>query len=84
VCWRFRQTASTCSPTASGNWAAYDETTLVYDQATGPFDKKVRVVYNEPSSRWARAGLVARETSNFGEARAAQEGGTRAVTRRSS
>jgi len=59
-----------------GNWAAYDETTLVYDQATGPFDKKVRVVYNEPSSRWARAGLVARETSNFGEARAAQEGGT--------
>ena len=58
-----------------GEWAAYDETTFVYEQITGDFDKEVRVEYQDPSSQWARAGLIARDVTNFGVDRAAQEGG---------
>ena len=58
-----------------GQWAAYDETTFVYEEVTGDFDKVVRVEYQDASSQWARAGLVVRDVTNFGVNRAAQEGG---------
>ena len=58
-----------------GEWASYDEATFVYEEITGDFDKKVRVEYQDPSSQWARAGLIARDVTNFGVDRAAQEGG---------
>jgi len=50
----------------NGEWGTYDETTFVYEQVTGDFDKKLRVEYQDASSQWARAGLIARETLNFG------------------
>lgn len=53
-------------------WASYDEATFVYEQITGDFDKEVRVEYNEPSSQWARAGLIVRDVTNFGVDRNAQ------------
>jgi hypothetical protein len=58
-----------------GQWAAYDETTFVYEEVTGDFDKVVRVEYQDASSQWARAGLVVRDVTNFGVNRTAQEGG---------
>jgi hypothetical protein len=58
-----------------GEWAAYDEATFVYEEITGDFDKKAQVVFQDLSSQWARAGLVARDVPNFGVGRAAQEGG---------
>jgi hypothetical protein len=58
-----------------GEWAMYDETTFVYEQVTGDFDKKLRVEYQDASSQWARAGLIARDVTNFGVDRATQEGG---------
>ena len=58
-----------------GEWGAYDETTFVYEQITGDFDKEVRVEYQDPSSQWARAGLIARDVTNFGVNRAAQQEG---------
>lgn len=59
----------------SGEWGAYDEATFVYEQITGDFDVEVRVEYQDASSQWARAGLIAREFLNFGVDRATQEGG---------
>lgn len=53
-------------------WANYDETTFVYEQVTGDFDKKVRVQYQDGSSTWARAGLIVRDVLNFGVDRATQ------------
>lgn len=55
-------------------WAAYDEATFVYEEITGDFDKEVRVEYQDPSSQWARAGLIARDVPNFGVNRATQAG----------
>ena len=55
-------------------WGSYDEATFVYEQITGDFDKKVRVEYQDPSSQWARAGLIARDVTNFGVGRDAQTG----------
>jgi hypothetical protein len=55
-------------------WATYDESTFVYQQVTGDFDKKVRVEYQDGSSQWARAGLIAREVTNFGVDRNTQTG----------
>ena len=55
-------------------WGAYDEATFVYEQVTGDFDKEVRVEYQEPSSQWARAGLIVRDVTNFGVNRALQQG----------
>jgi hypothetical protein len=49
-----------------GEWNNYDETTFVYEQITGDFDKQLRVEYQDLSSQWARAGLVVREVTNFG------------------
>lgn len=56
-------------------WATYDETTFVYEEVTGDFDKKLRVEYQDASSQWARAGLIVRDVLNFGVDRATQEGG---------
>lgn len=56
-------------------WASYDEATFVYEEITGDFDKKLRVEYQDASSQWARAGLIARDVTNFGVDRATQEGG---------
>ena len=50
----------------NGEWGTYDETTFVYEQVTGDFDKKLRVEYQDASSQWARAGLIARDALNFG------------------
>ncbi|MCP5517293.1 MAG: Ig-like domain-containing protein [Verrucomicrobiales bacterium] len=58
-----------------GEWAAYDEATFVYEELTGDFDKKLRVEFQDNSSQWARAGLIARDVPNFGVDRATQEGG---------
>ncbi len=58
-----------------GEWASYDEATFVYEQVTGNFDKEVRVEFQDASSTWARAGIIARDVPNFGVNRAAQEGG---------
>ncbi|HTL59428.1 MAG TPA: PA14 domain-containing protein [Candidatus Limnocylindrales bacterium] len=58
-----------------GEWASYDEATFVYEQLTGDFDKKLRVEYQDGSSQWSRAGLIARDVLNFGVDRAAQTGG---------
>ena len=57
-----------------GEWGTYDETTFVYEQVTGDFDKEVRVEYVQPSSQWGRAGLIVRDVPNFGVNRAAQTG----------
>jgi hypothetical protein len=56
-------------------WATYDEATFVYEEITGDFDKKLRIEYQDASSQWARAGLIAREVTNFGVDRGTQEGG---------
>jgi hypothetical protein len=56
-------------------WAAYDESVTVYEAITGDFDKVVRVEYQDNSSQWARAGVIAKDVLNFGVNRAAQTGG---------
>jgi len=43
-------------------WSNYDELTMVYEEITGDFDKTVQLVYQDPSSQWARIGLQARES----------------------
>ena len=55
-------------------WGTYDETTFVYEQVTGDFDKELRVEYVQPSSQWGRAGLIARDVPNFGVNQALQTG----------
>lgn len=47
-------------------WNNYDEATFVYEQITGNFDKVLQVEYQDSSSQWARAGLIARDVTNFG------------------
>ena len=49
-----------------GNWGNYDEETFVYEQVTGDFDRAVRVEYQDPTSQWARAGLMVREVLDTG------------------
>jgi len=56
-------------------WGTYDETTFVYEPVTGDFDKKLRVEYQDASSQWARAGLIARDVLNFGVDQTTQSGG---------
>jgi hypothetical protein len=43
-------------------WDNVDEFTYQYTEVTGDFDVKVRVESLEPSARWAKAGLMVRET----------------------
>lgn len=49
--------------------ADYDESTFAFEQITGNFDRKVRVVMQEPSSPEARAGLMVREALDEGKTR---------------
>lgn len=56
-------------------WATYDETTFVYEEITGDFDKVLRVEYQDQSSQWARAGLIVRDVLNFGVGRDEQGAG---------
>ena len=49
-------------------WSNYDELTMVYEEITGDFDKTVQLVYQDPSSQWARIGIQARESLNAGQA----------------
>ena len=58
-----------------GEWGTYDETTFVYQEVTGNFDKVLRVDFQDASSQWARAGLIVRDVTNFGVDRATQDGG---------
>src|SRR5207245_5035614 len=51
----------------SAQWAAYDEVVIVYKETTGDFDLKARVEFQDFSSHWARAGVMAREALNVGE-----------------
>jgi hypothetical protein len=44
----------------------YDEATFVYEEITGDFDKKAQVIFQDNSSQWARAGIIARDVTNFG------------------
>jgi len=56
-------------------WGTYDEATFVYEEVTGDFDKVLRVEYQDSSSQWARAGLIARDVTNFGVDNATQTAG---------
>jgi regulation of enolase protein 1 (concanavalin A-like superfamily) len=47
----------------------YDEGTFVYEQVTGDFDRAIRVAGQDATSRYARAGLMARETLDAGKPR---------------
>src|SRR5438093_5976999 len=58
----------------SGQWANYDEVVMVYKQVTGDFDFNARVEFQDFSSQWARAGVMARESLNEGENAATQGG----------
>jgi len=55
-------------------WGTYDETTFVYEQVTGDFDKKLRVEYQDGSSEWGRCGIIVRDTLNLGVDSATQTG----------
>lgn len=59
----------------SANWNNYDEATFVFEQVTGDFDRVARVEYQDPSSQWARAGLMIRKTLDADVARAQVDGG---------
>src|SRR5438093_903010 len=56
----------------SAEWAAYDEVVVVYKETTGDFDFKARIEFQDFSSHWARAGVMAREVLNVGENTAKQ------------
>jgi hypothetical protein len=59
----------------SANWNNYDEATFVYEEVTGNFDKVVRVEYQDATSQWARAGLLARSGLDANVTRAQVDGG---------
>jgi hypothetical protein len=50
-------------------WSDYDEATFVNESITGNFDKIVQLEYQDPSSQWARTGLMAREALDENKAR---------------
>jgi hypothetical protein len=60
----------------TANWDNYDEATFVYEEITGDFDRIMRVEYQDPSSQWARAGIMARTSLDQGVTRADATGGT--------
>ncbi|MDX1952470.1 MAG: hypothetical protein SFY81_09805 [Verrucomicrobiota bacterium] len=47
----------------------YDEATFVYEEITGNFDRAVRISRQDPSSDFARAGLMVRESLDAGKPR---------------
>jgi hypothetical protein len=55
-------------------WGTYDETTFVYEQVTGDFDKKLRVEYQDGSSEWGRCGIIVRDVLNLGVDSSTQTG----------
>ena len=55
-------------------WSDYDEMTFVNEELTGDFDKIVQVEYQDPSSQWARTGLIMREGLDEGKVRPPQDG----------
>ncbi len=55
-------------------WGTYDETTFVFEQVTGDFDKKLRVEYQDGSSEWGRCGIIVRDSLNLGVGSATQTG----------
>jgi hypothetical protein len=59
----------------SANWDTYDEATFIYEEVTGNFDKVVRVEYQDSTSQWARAGILARSALDEGITRAQVTGG---------
>ncbi len=54
----------------TAHWSNYDEITFAYEEVTGDFDRVVRVEYQDPTSQWARAGLMVREALDEGLKRA--------------
>jgi hypothetical protein len=50
-------------------WADYDEATFVNQKVNGDFDAKVQLIDQDPSSQWARTGLMAREALDEGKGR---------------
>ena len=58
------------------NWNSTDEIGYVYKEipANQPFDVKVRVEFQDTSSRWGRAGLMLRDGLNEGAATTAGDG----------
>jgi len=54
-------------------WSDEDQVTLVYKNVTGDFDINARVEFQDFSSRWGRAGLMAREVLNAAEDGATQD-----------
>lgn len=54
-------------------WSDEDQTTFVYKEVTGDFDVTARAEFQDYSSRWGRAGLMAREDLNAGENGAVQD-----------
>lgn len=60
-------------------WADYDEITFVNQEISGDFDKVVQLEYQDPSSQWARTGLLAREALDEGKGRPPRADCTAAV-----
>jgi hypothetical protein len=60
----------------SANWEANDQISYVYQAipATQPFDIKVRVEFQDTSSRWGRAGVMLRDGLNADIATTAADG----------
>jgi hypothetical protein len=49
----------------------YDESTFAYEKITGDFDKQVRVAFQDSTSVYGKAGLMARESLDAGKPRPA-------------
>jgi hypothetical protein len=54
-------------------WSDEDQTTFVYKEVTGDFEFEARGEFTDFSSRWGRAGIMAREDLNAGESGAVQD-----------
>lgn len=52
-------------------WDRYDEAVFAHEEVTGDFDRKVRVVFQENASKYAKAGLMVREALDAGRGRPA-------------
>jgi len=59
----------------SADWGTYEELSFAYETIAGDFDKIVRVEHQDPTSQWARAGMMARAALDLDKTRANIEGG---------
>lgn len=50
-------------------WDRYDEAVFAHEEVVGDFDRKVRVVFQENSSKYGKAGLMVREAADAGRGR---------------